>query len=110
MCVRVCVCVFLLASLGLAHIIADTSRAHAITHAASPFAAHSSRKHTPDHGARANTHHAQVVHQISGIRGEVLPVFSVADGAELEPNFGGAAYAQGMPLGFQGIIKSMSLL
>jgi len=52
----------------------------------------------------------KVVHQISGIRGEVLPVFSVADGAELVPNFGGAEYAQGMPLGFQGIIKSMSLL
>jgi hypothetical protein len=52
----------------------------------------------------------KVVHQISGIRGEVLPVFSVADGAMLEPNFGGKSYAQGMPLGFQGIIKSMSLL
>ena len=52
----------------------------------------------------------KVVHQISGIRGEVLPCFSVADGAVLEPNFGGSAYAQGMPLGFQGIIKSMSLL
>ena len=31
-------------------------------------------------------------------------------GAQLVPNFGGVPYAQGMPLGFQGIIKSMSLL
>lgn len=53
---------------------------------------------------------SQVVHQISGIRGEVLPAFSVANGAVLEPNFGGKPYAQGMPAGFQGIIKSMSLL
>ena len=53
---------------------------------------------------------AQVVHQVSGIRGEVLPALSVANGAVLEPNFGGRAYAQGMPMGFQGIIKSMSLL
>ena len=53
----------------------------------------------------------KVVNQLSGIRGEVLPVFSVADGAVLEPNFGGKAYALGMPPGgFQGIIKSMSLL
>ena len=44
---------------------------------------------------------------ISGIRGEVMPVFSVANGATLEPNFGGSAYAQGMPADFQGIIKSM---
>ena len=51
-----------------------------------------------------------MVHQISGIRGEVLPVVSVAGSAVLEPNFGGKAYAQGMPMGFQGIIKSMSLL
>ena len=34
----------------------------------------------------------------------------IADGAVLEPNFGGKPYAQGMPAGFQGIIKSMSLL
>ena len=47
---------------------------------------------------------------MSGIRGEVLPGFSVSEGAALEANFGGKAYAQGMPLGFQGIIKSMSLL
>ena len=53
---------------------------------------------------------AQVVHQVSGIRGEVLPAFSVANGAVLEANFGGKTYAQGMPMGFQGIIKSMSLL
>jgi len=52
----------------------------------------------------------KVVHQISGIRGEVLPAFSVSGGAVLEPNFGGKPYAQGMPMGFQGIIKSMSLL
>ena len=52
----------------------------------------------------------KLVHQLSGIRGEVLPVFSVADGAMLQPNFGGSAYAYTMPMGFQGIIKSMSLL
>uniref|UniRef100_A0A7S2DQK9 SPRY domain-containing protein n=1 Tax=Haptolina brevifila TaxID=156173 RepID=A0A7S2DQK9_9EUKA len=52
----------------------------------------------------------KVVHQLSGIRGEVLAVFSVSDGAVLEPNFGGKPYLQGMPPGFQGIIKSMSLL
>jgi len=52
----------------------------------------------------------KVVHQMSGIRGEVIAVFSVADGAVLEPNFGGRPYSQGMPPGFQGIIKSMSLL
>ena len=51
----------------------------------------------------------KVLHQTSGIRGEVLPCFSVADGAVLEANFGGQDYA-GMPNGFQGIIKSMSLL
>jgi hypothetical protein len=52
----------------------------------------------------------KVVHQVSGIRGEVLPAFSVANGAVVEPNFGQTPYAQGMPMGFQGIIKSMSLL
>jgi len=52
----------------------------------------------------------KVIHQISGIRGEVLPAFSVSDGATLEANFGGREYAQGMPAGFQGIIKSLSLL
>lgn len=52
----------------------------------------------------------KVVHQVSGIRGEVLPAFSVADGAVVEANFGSSPYAQGMPMGFQGIIKSMSLL
>ena len=51
-----------------------------------------------------------MVHQVSGIRGEVLPAVSVSNGAVLEPNFGGKPYAQGMPNGFQGIIKSMSLL
>lgn len=52
----------------------------------------------------------KVVHQISGIRGEVLPALSVGDGAMLEANFGAREYDQGMPAGFQGIIKSMSLL
>ena len=52
----------------------------------------------------------KVVHSVSGVRGEVLPSFSVANGAVLEPNFGGKPYVQGMPAGFQGIIKSMSLL
>ena len=51
-----------------------------------------------------------IVHQLSGIRGEVLPALSVSSGAILEPNFGGKAYAQGMPMGFQGIIKASSLL
>jgi len=51
-----------------------------------------------------------VVHQLSGVRGEVLPVFSVADGAVIEPNFGGKPFAQNIPMGFQSIIKSMSLL
>lgn len=50
------------------------------------------------------------VHQLSGVRGEVLPVFSVADGAVLQPNFGGKPYAERVPSGYQGIIKSMSLL
>ena len=36
----------------------------------------------------------KVVHQLSGIRGEVLAVFSVSDGAVLEPNFGGKPYLQ----------------
>ena len=53
---------------------------------------------------------SKVVHQVSGIRGEVLPCFSVDSGACLEVNFGAQDYAQGMPNGFQGIIKSMSLL
>ena len=39
-------------------------------------------------------HQGRVVHQISGIRGEVLPAFSVSGGAILEANFGGAEYAQ----------------
>ena len=52
----------------------------------------------------------KVVHQLSGIRGEVFAVFGVADGAAIEPNFGGKPYSHGMPPGFQGIIKSMNLL
>jgi len=52
----------------------------------------------------------KLVHQLSGVRGEVLPVFSVADGAVLEANFGGKDYSQAIPMGFQSIIKSMSLL
>ena len=52
----------------------------------------------------------KVVHQVSGIRGEVLPAFSVAGGAIVEANFGSKPYAQGMPMGFQGIIKASSLL
>lgn len=47
--------------------------------------------------------------QMSGVRGEVLPAFSVSDGAELVPNFGGATYGS-MPPGFQGLIKCQSLL
>lgn len=50
-----------------------------------------------------------LVHQVSGIRGEVLPVFSVADGAELEANFGHSEYAF-MPNGFQGLIRVVSML
>merc|ERR1712196_35039 len=46
---------------------------------------------------------SKVVHQISGIRGEVLPCFSVDDGAVLTPNFGSVDYKFGMPPGFQGI-------
>ena len=53
---------------------------------------------------------AKVVHQISGIRGEVLPAFSVSDGAVLEANFGAKSYANGIPAGFQGIIKASNLL
>ena len=50
------------------------------------------------------------IHQVSGIRGEVLPVFSVSNGASLEVNFGSVDYAQGIPAGFQGMIKSKSIL
>ena len=39
----------------------------------------------------------KVVHQVSGIRGEVLPAFSVGDGAVLEANFGGKEYDQARP-------------
>ena len=52
----------------------------------------------------------KVIHQISGIRGEVLPAFSVAGGASLEVNFGNKDYAKGIPAGFQGIIKATSLM
>ena len=42
-----------------------------------------------------------MIHQISGIRGEVWPAFSVSGGAELEANFGAKDYAVGIPSGFQ---------
>jgi len=51
----------------------------------------------------------KLIHQVSGIRGEVLPVFSVADGAKLEVNFGHSEYHY-MPNGFQGIIRVVSML
>lgn len=51
----------------------------------------------------------KLVHQMSGIRGEVLPVFSVADGAQLEVNFGDVEYGN-MPNGFQGIIRVVSMM
>lgn len=51
----------------------------------------------------------QLLQQLSGIRGEVLPVFSVGNGAVLECNFGNVDYVS-MPAGFQGIIKCKSLL
>merc|ERR1712060_349511 len=51
----------------------------------------------------------QLVQQLSGVRGEVMPAFSVADGAVLSANFGGSEYAS-LPPGFQGIIKCKSLL
>ena len=51
-----------------------------------------------------------LVQQLSGVRGEVLPVFSVSDGAVLEANFGSKPYSQEIPNSFQSIIKSMSLL
>jgi len=52
---------------------------------------------------------SQLVRQLSGVRGEVMPAFSVADGAILTANFGSVEYAS-MPPGFQGIIKCKSLL
>jgi hypothetical protein len=52
----------------------------------------------------------KVVHQISGVRGEVTPVLSVDGGAVVEANFGGAEYANEVPNGFQSIIKSQSLM
>ena len=52
----------------------------------------------------------KVIHQISGIRGEVLPAFSVSGGAVLEANFGAKDYGNGIPGGFQGIIKASNLL
>ena len=53
----------------------------------------------------------KLIHQLSGVRGEVLPAFSVSDGASLDVNFGSREpWAQPMPPGFEGIIKSISLL
>eukprot|EP00965_Chrysotila_dentata_P251653 6210181-Pleurochrysis_carterae.AAC.4 len=40
---------------------------------------------------------------------QVLPAFSVGDGAIIEANFGKTEYGS-MPAGFQGIIKCQSLL
>ena len=51
----------------------------------------------------------QLIHQMSGVRGEVSPAFSVGDGASIEVNFGARPYVH-IPPGFQGIIKSKSLL
>lgn len=42
-----------------------------------------------------------MIHQISGIRGEVCAAFSVSGGAVLEANFGAKDYAVGIPSGFQ---------
>jgi len=53
---------------------------------------------------------SKVVHQISGIRGEVSPAFSVSGGAVVEVNFGAKDYANGIPSGFQGIIKAVGLM
>jgi len=52
----------------------------------------------------------KVIHQISGIRGEVCPAFSVSGGAVLEANFGAKDYAVGIPSGFQGIIKATNII
>ena len=53
----------------------------------------------------------RLIHQISGIRGEVLPAFSVGGGASLDANFGSKEpWANTVPAGFEGLIKSMSLL
>jgi len=52
---------------------------------------------------------SQLIEQMSGVRGEVLPAFSVGDGAIIEANFGKTEYGS-MPAGFQGIIKCQSLL
>lgn len=54
---------------------------------------------------------ARLIHQMSGIRGEVLPAFSVGDGATLDANFGRKEpWGGAIPAGFEGLIKSMSLL
>ncbi len=75
------------------------------------------RTHPPRDCVRALSHaspaapsQGKVVHTLSGVRGEVYPAFSVGEGAVLEPNFGGKSYAYEVPAGFQGIIKTMSLL
>lgn len=52
---------------------------------------------------------SQLLEQKSGVRGEVLPAFSVSDGAVLEVNFGASRFAH-LPPGFDRIIKSKSLL
>ena len=44
------------------------------------------------------------------LRGEVLPAFGVSGGASLEANFGGSDYVNGIPSGFQGIIKATSIM
>ena len=41
---------------------------------------------------------------------QVLPAFGVSDGASLEANFGGSDYVNGIPAGFQGIIKATSIM
>lgn len=54
---------------------------------------------------------SRLVQQLSGIRGEVMPAFSVAGGATLDVNFGRKEpWAGTVPAGFEGLIKSMSLL
>ena len=44
------------------------------------------------------------------LQGEVLPAFGVSGGASLEANFGGSDYVNGIPAGFQGIIKATSIM
>ena len=40
----------------------------------------------------------------------MLPAFGVSGGASLEANFGGSDYVNGIPSGFQGIIKATSIM